>query len=122
MPPTPPPSSLSAQDVVMLAASRINIRQDQLDSVIQKMNDECVTEAWQIPHLDSFNWQRMSAPVGLVASVRVFVKENPELDDACPPATTIKKGPPIDIDTCEPWAKQQNQEQEQVKQEKLFFD
>lgn len=108
-PSSPSSSLLSAVDIVMLAASRICIRQDQLDDVIQKMSDECVTEGWQIPHLDSFNWQIMNAPVGLVASVRVFVKENPELETAYPP-TKNKKGP-IDIDTCEPWAKQSNQEE-----------
>ena len=67
----------SAKAIVELAASRIAITDDQLEAVLENMNEECVTEAWQLPHLESFDWHTLCAPVGLVASVRAFMKEYP---------------------------------------------
>jgi hypothetical protein len=64
-----------AQALVQLAAYRIDLNPSHLSVVLQKMDDEFVTELWQLGFLDSINWQALGAPIGLIAAVRACLQE-----------------------------------------------
>jgi hypothetical protein len=64
-----------AQALVQLAAYRIDLNPSHLSVVLQKMEDEYVTELWQLGFLDSINWQALGAPIGLIAAVRACLQE-----------------------------------------------
>lgn len=64
-----------AQALVQLAAYRIDLNPSHLSRIVQKMDDEVVTELWQLKFLDSINWQGLGAPIGLVAAIRACLQE-----------------------------------------------
>jgi hypothetical protein len=53
-------------------ASRIGLTEDSeiLQTVFHKMKEEYVVELWQLPALDSRQWDKLQAPVGLAVAVQ----------------------------------------------------
>ncbi len=53
-------------------ASRIGLHEDSeiLQTVCHKMREEYVVELWQLPALDSWQWDKLHAPVGLAVAVQ----------------------------------------------------
>jgi len=63
----------SAAFVVMLAAD-LTEGFDPKDLLL-KLENECVTEDWQLEFLDSQQWQILGAPMGFVAAIRRCIGE-----------------------------------------------
>jgi hypothetical protein len=65
-------SSSQAELRVREIASRIGLGDDSeiLRAVCHKMREEYVVELWQLPGLDSRQWERLHAPVGLAVAVQ----------------------------------------------------
>jgi len=61
-----------AENQVRDIASRIGLHEDSeiLATVCHKMRKEYVVEEWQLPVLDSRQWERLHAPIGLAVAVR----------------------------------------------------
>lgn len=68
------PSS-TARNLVELAAYRIDLQPSKLKHLLQIMEEELITEVWQLHYLDSANWKDMGFPIGLVASIRRLLHE-----------------------------------------------
>lgn len=64
--------SSPAEIQVREIASRIGLFEDSeiLATVCQKMRKEYIVEEWQLPALDSRQWEKMHAPIGLAAAVK----------------------------------------------------
>ena len=79
----------SAQALVQLAAYRIDLAPNYLSAVIKKLDQEFVTEIWQLKFLDSANWKALGAPIGLVAAVRASLQEKEATNSVPDPAEGI---------------------------------
>ena len=68
---SPSPSS-PAEIQVRKIASQIGLGDDSeiLATVCHKMRKEYVVEAWQLPALDSRQWEKLHAPIGLAVAVQ----------------------------------------------------
>jgi len=66
------PSSSPAELQVREIASKIGLFDDSeiLATVCHKMRKEYVVEEWQLPALDSRQWEKMHAPIGLAVAVQ----------------------------------------------------
>ena len=62
------PAEIQVRDI----ASTIGLHEDSeiLATVCHKMRKEYVVEEWQLPVLDSRQWERLHAPIGLAVAVR----------------------------------------------------
>ncbi|VEU45034.1 unnamed protein product [Pseudo-nitzschia multistriata] len=66
------PEKSPAETEVRRIASKIGLPEDSdlLATVCHKMRKEYVVEAWQLPSLDSRQWEKMNAPIGLAVAVQ----------------------------------------------------
>ena len=71
----------AAQALVQLAAYRIDLSPRHLQVVVDKLDEEFVTELWQLSFLDSINWKDLGAPIGLVAAIRACLQEKEESNE-----------------------------------------
>jgi len=64
--------SSPAEIQVREIASKIGLLEDSevLAAVCQRMRKEYVVEEWQLPDLDSRQWEKMNAPIGLAVAVK----------------------------------------------------
>eukprot|EP00533_Pseudo-nitzschia_delicatissima_P008057 CAMPEP_0116113652 /NCGR_PEP_ID=MMETSP0327-20121206/19617_1 /TAXON_ID=44447 /ORGANISM="Pseudo-nitzschia delicatissima, Strain B596" /LENGTH=633 /DNA_ID=CAMNT_0003607013 /DNA_START=88 /DNA_END=1989 /DNA_ORIENTATION=- len=64
--------SSPAEIQVREIASKIGLFEDSkvLAAVCQRMRKEYVVEEWQLPDLDSRQWEKMNAPIGLAVAVK----------------------------------------------------
>jgi len=62
------PAELQVREI----ASKIGLQEDSevLATVCNKMRKEFVVEEWQLPALDSRQWEKMHAPIGLAVAVK----------------------------------------------------
>ncbi len=76
-------SSSPAEVWVREIASKLGLDSKILAAVCQRMRKEYVLEEWQLPNLDSRQWEQLNAPIGLAAAVRhisahrIRARENP---------------------------------------------
>ena len=63
-------SSSPAEVQVCAIASTIGVDSERLVEVCQQMRQEYVVEAWQLPDLDSRQWEQLKAPIGLAVAVK----------------------------------------------------
>jgi hypothetical protein len=64
------PITSSAAALIQIAAYRIDLPHGTLERILDRLGDECIKEEWQLKFMDSYNWQALGAPIGLVAAVR----------------------------------------------------
>lgn len=69
-----------AQTLVEVAAYRIDLQSSKLNHLLHILEEELITEVWQLHYLDSANWKDMGFPVGLVASIRRLINEKQRAD------------------------------------------
>lgn len=64
----PSPAEMQVREI----ASKIGLFEDSvvLEAVCQRMRKEYVVEEWQLPDLDSRQWEKMNAPIGLAVAVK----------------------------------------------------
>jgi len=67
-----------AQALVQLSAYRIDFHGPRFSDLIRRLDEELVTEIWQLSQLDSINFQAMDVPIGLVASIRACLEDTHE--------------------------------------------
>ena len=70
-----PETSSPAQALVRLAAYRIDLSPARLGCLFRRLDEEYVTEIWQLKSMDSLNWQILGAPLGVVTAVRACLQE-----------------------------------------------
>jgi hypothetical protein len=63
---------MTPEAIVHEAAVRIGLATNHcvVQNVCNRMNEELVTEEWQLEFIDSLQWEKLGAPIGLVAAVR----------------------------------------------------
>ena len=66
------PNYSSAEDRVREVASHLGLPEATLEQICQQMKDEYVLESWQLPGIDSFQWVKLNAPIGLAAAMRQY--------------------------------------------------
>ena len=71
----------AAQALVQLAAYRIDLSPRHLEVVVDRLDEEFITELWQLSFLDSVNWKELGAPIGLVAAIRACLQEKEESNE-----------------------------------------
>jgi WD40 repeat protein len=66
-----------AEAIVYDAAVRIGLAtaNSALQNVCNRMKQELVKEEWQLQFIDSFQWEKMGAPIGLVAAIRNIISQ-----------------------------------------------
>ena len=69
------PITRSATALIQIAAYRIDLPQGTLDRILDRLREECIKEEWQLKFMDSYNWQALGAPIGLVAAVRSCLQD-----------------------------------------------
>ncbi len=67
---SPPGYSSPAEVQVCAIASTIGLDSERLVEVCQQMRKEYVVETWQLPDLDSRQWEQLKAPIGLAVAVK----------------------------------------------------
>ncbi|CAJ1958218.1 unnamed protein product [Cylindrotheca closterium] len=70
----------SAQVLVQAAAYRIDLDPSKLSFLLHAMNEELVTELWQLQYMDFPSWRELGFPVGLIASIRALLEEEESSD------------------------------------------
>jgi hypothetical protein len=68
----------SAERSVRDVASRLGLTEDVLSNVCLRMKHEYVLEEWQLPALDSFQWNILGAPIGLAAAIHISIQDGQE--------------------------------------------
>ena len=63
-------SSSSATTVVQLAAEKIHLDSEVTAQILERLDLEAIHEEWQLHYLDSFQYESLGFPMGLVASIR----------------------------------------------------
>jgi hypothetical protein len=62
-----------AADLILEAGDRIQLTPSQ--GLLQGLKREAVNKVWQLEYLDSYQWEVLGAPMGLVTSVRRCLEE-----------------------------------------------
>jgi hypothetical protein len=77
------PTTSSAAALIQIAAYRIDLPQGTLENILYRLREECIEEEWQLKFMDSYNWQALGAPIGLVATVRSCLQNKATSTSPC---------------------------------------
>jgi WD40 repeat protein len=67
----------TAEAIIHHAADLIGIAANDavVETLFRRMKEEHVKESWQLEFIDSFQWEKLGAPIGLVAAIRNVISQ-----------------------------------------------